>query len=445
MSLIPYDIILPQYFSRQAVVRAWGQVEAELAEIQAEIGMIPKDAGKAISTIANNFTCSLEKLREAEQQTGHPLVPFLRELEAACGEYGQYVHFGATSRNIMQTGLILRLQQAQVDIQKKQKEFLILLSDTALTHKQTILAGRTHTQHALPITFGYKIAGWLDEFSRHLIRQDDMHTRFFTAMMGGGVGSFASFHPHGKLIQDRLAERLHLTSMPIPLRSIADSYAEYISVLSLSASTIARMAADLRVLLRTEVGEIFLNDGSIGSSTMPQKRNPNLLSVISCAYQKMNSLLAESHKALDGDDDASSAHFPVIANNIQEAVQLYYYLLNMALQVIQALCVNTEKMKENLTSDGLWIMSESLMLCLSETLGKTEAHHLLHRLAMDSKKTGRSLLEACQHCPELADFDTTAIHTALTPEYYLGSCVELTETAVQSIHHYYSYNKTCTI
>ena len=309
MDIINYAVLLPEYFSREAEIRSWCKVEAALADVQGELGMIPKEAADTISSAALNFNFSIEKLAEIEKKIRHPLVPFLRELEPACEDARQYLHFGATTQNIQHTGLILRTRDALSEIEKKQAGLINSLCNLAIDHKETLMPGRTHTQHALPITFGFKVAGWLDEFSRHIERQNEMKTRFFTAMMGGGVGSNASFGEFGKDIQDAIAKRLDLKSMPIPHRLIYDSYAEYISVLSISAGTIGRIAADLKSLMRTEVGEVFQDDGSVGSSTMPQKRNPRQLEHILFAYQALNSLLGESHRIMVSEDDANSLLF----------------------------------------------------------------------------------------------------------------------------------------
>jgi len=197
------------------------------------------------------------------------------------------------------------------------------------------------------------------------------------------------------------------------------------------------MATDLLFMMRTEAGEVFQDDGSVGSSTMPQKRNPTQITTMLCVCQKMSSLLAESHRAMIFEDEASSASFPIIADNIEKAVQLNYWLLVAAMKVLKTLVINKEQMRANLDMNGGWIMAESLMMHLSDKLGKARAHHLLHDLAMESRKNGTSIRGACRNCPDLASISDEEINNALAPESYTGCCEELIEQTVSKIRTHY--------
>ncbi len=433
MDIINYEEILPEYFSREAEVKAWAKVESILAEVQGELGAIPANAAKKIALIAVTFECDLDNLLKSQKKIGHPFVPFLRAFEVECGDASDYLHFGATTQNIEHNGFMLRMRDAQIAIDKKQKELLNILCDLAEKYKQTVMVGRTHSQQALPITFGYKVASWIDEFQRHLERQKAVKNRFFTAMMGGAVGSFASFAEYGKKVQDGMATKMGMKSMSVSNRSIYDSYVEYTSVLSLSCSTIGRIAADLRFMMRTEVGEVFLDDGTVGSSTMPHKRNPIKLTHLLYATKKSNSLLGESFDAMVFEDEGNRLGYEIVSNNLVKAFKLNYFNLDLLIDVLNTLKVDGNKMKVNLNITDGWIMTEALMLKLSDTIGKTKAHHILHKLAMEARLNGLTLKDACKLNKELSKIDNKIIEDVIHSENYIGECISIVEQIVQKM------------
>ncbi len=436
MDIINYEEILPEYFSMEAEIKTWANVEGMLAEVQGELSQIPAKAAKKIALAAEIFECNLDQLLEKQKKIGHPFVPFLRAFEKECGNAGDYLHFGATTQNIEHNGFMIRMHRAQIAIDKKQNILLDILCKLAEKHKNTIMIGRTHSQQALPITFGYKVASWIDEFQRHLERQKEVKTRFFTAMMGGAVGSFASFAEYGRKVQDGMARKMGMKSMPVPNRAIYDSYAEYISVLALSCSTIGRIAADLRFMMRTEVGEVFLDDGTVGSSTMPHKRNPLKLTNLLYATKKSNSLLCESFDAMVFEDEGNRFGYEIVSNNLVKAFKLNYFSLDGVIDVLDTLKINEDKMKFNLTITNGWIMAEPLMLKLSNKIGKTNAHKILHTLAIESKESMLSLKEVSKQNKELSKIDITIIENALNPKNYIGECVRISEEIVQNMLKY---------
>src|SRR5690606_373694 len=196
-------------------------------------------------------------IEEGLRVTGHPLVPLIWELDRVCeGDAGGYVHWGATTQNITQTGMILQLRQVHAIIMERLAHLLEALAALAERTRDHLLPGRTHGQHAVPATFGLKVASWIDEICRHVERLRACEPRLFVAMLGGGAGTVASFGEYGMRVQDRMAERLGLGSMPVPSRVILDHEAEYVLVLAMFSSTATRIAREIFTLMKDEFGEV---------------------------------------------------------------------------------------------------------------------------------------------------------------------------------------------
>lgn len=433
MKTIQKDSILSDYFSPIAFQRSWGKVEAALASTQGELGMIPLKAAEAISAAALNTDCDTEVILSEMERIGHPLIPFLRELEKDCGEHGTWLHFGATTDNITHTGLALLMKDALKECSIQQTLLLENLCTLALKYAETVMVGRTHSQQALPITFGCKVAGWLDEYVRHLERQQGAAERSLSVMMGGAIGSYASFKGKGPEVQAGVAQKLGLGEMPLPLRSITDGWAELASVYSLSAATLARMAADLKMMGRTEIGEVFQEDGSVGSSTMPQKRNPVMYNYVLQAWGEIESIVQRMQSIRVVADDGDSLCNNVLKEGIVDIIKLYYAMLEKSQDIIKTLEVDTSRMQEHLQLDGGWIMAEPLMFALADELGKTEAHELLHDLAMASRSGGKTLGEIALEHPVISKLGKGRIQEILDPAGYTGECANLTRQTVERL------------
>ncbi len=433
MQTVELNDLLSDSFSDHALIHAWGRVEAALAQTQAELEIIPKDAAHVIVDVISQGNVDIEALLAHKEKIGHPLIPYLRQIEEACGEHGTWLHYGATTDNILYTGLCLNIREALEGCAKQQVLVLNQLCDLAEEHAATVMAGRTHSQQALPISFGYKVAGLLDECSRNLERQDESKKRCLRVMLGGAIGSFAAFGEKGSAIQDGVAKRLKLEPMPVPLRSVTDAWVEIASVYTLAAGTLAKLAADFKNLCRSEIAEIFQDDGSVGSSTMPQKRNPVLYNAILQAFEQMQSASQRMQQIRVIADDGDSLCNNVHREAIVEIIRLYYFILQKTQRLLETVHVNKERMLENIQRDGAWIMSESLMFALSDVVGKTEAHDLLHELAMQSKQSGESLQQVALAHAKIRDLGEERIQQILNPVNYLGDCESLTHACIERL------------
>src|SRR5215831_2575988 len=259
--------------------QAWLDVEVALAKAQAELGIIPNDAAEAIARAARLELLDRARIEEGFARTGHTLVPLVWELARVVGErHGGWVHWGATTQNITQTGDLLVLRQAHQIFLRLIGETLIAMADLAERGAEMPMAGRTHGQHAVPATFGYKVAVWIDELLRHVERLRQAAPRLFVAMLGGGAGTFASLGKNGPLVQAGIARHLGLSSMQVPSRALGDHLAESMCILGLLAAICGKIGREIYTLMKTEFAELEepVPPGTVGSSTMPQKRNPKL-------------------------------------------------------------------------------------------------------------------------------------------------------------------------
>jgi 3-carboxy-cis,cis-muconate cycloisomerase len=259
--------------------QAWLEVEAALAEAEAELGIIPIEAATAIREKARLELLDRARIDEGFAKTGHTIVPLVWELSRVVGEPdGGWVHWGATTQNITQTGDLLVLRRAHRIFFGLIGEALAAMADLAERGAEMPIAGRTHGQHAVPATFGYKPAVWIDETLRHVERMRQAAPRLFVAMLGGGAGTFASLGANGPKVQDGIAKRLGMGSMRVPARTIGDHLAENLCLWGLVAATCGKIAREIYTLMKTEFGEVEepAPPGTVGSSTMPQKRNPKL-------------------------------------------------------------------------------------------------------------------------------------------------------------------------
>src|SRR5258706_9398262 len=221
-------------FTEPARFQSWLDVEAALARAQAELGIIPEAAAREIVRKAHLSYLDLAAVREGLARTGHPLVPLVWELDRACeGDAGGYVHWGATTQNITQTGQLLQVRRAHEIFLRQLARILATLADLAEKTKDVLLPGRTHGQHAVPATFGFKVAVWIDELRRHVERLLGREGRVFVAMLGGGAGTLASLGAIGMAVQAKMAERLHMGTMTVPARSIGDHQPESVSLAGL--------------------------------------------------------------------------------------------------------------------------------------------------------------------------------------------------------------------
>ena len=265
---LPAPAEIAALFSRRSLWQSWLDVEAALAETQAELGIIPADAATQIRTRATLDVIGEDALAADIRRTRAPIVSLVRLLATACaGEAGGFVHWGATTQNVMQTGRVLLMRRAHDALMQRVARILDLLAELAEAHAETVTVARTNIRHALPITFGFKAAAWIEEYLRHAERFTESAPRVFRAQWGGAVGAMHAVGERGPELNRRLAARLGLGCFTVPSRAALDTFAEYILLLSLFAATCGKIARDFYLMMADEFGEASeeLGEGVIGS------------------------------------------------------------------------------------------------------------------------------------------------------------------------------------
>ncbi len=409
--------------------QAWLDVEAALARAQAELGIIPAGAAEAIAAAARYELLDRARIDEGFARTGHTIVPLVWELSRVVGEpHGGWVHWGATTQNITQTGDLLVLRQAHRVILGLIAEALGAAADLAEKGADMPIAGRTHGQHALPATFGYKAAVWIDELIRHTERLQQAAPRIFVAMLGGGAGTYASLGADGPRVQEGIARRLGFGSMTVPARTIGDHLAENICLLGLLAATCGKIGREIYTLMKTEFGEVEepVPPGTVGSSTMPQKRNPKLCQDIIAAAAEIRSTVPLALEAMMTEHEADRTTSVMMDAAEARAGIATGDMLSRLVEVLRGLRLDPKRMRANLDLGGGLIMAEAVMLDLGKTIGRQHAHDVVYDAAQAAAVEGKpfaELLAADQRVS--AHLDARAIQALLDPTAYTGLCAEM--------------------
>ncbi len=409
--------------------QAWLDVEAALARAQAELGIIPAAAAEAIAAKAQLALMDRARIDEGLARTGHTLVPLVWELGRIVGDpHGGWVHWGATTQNITQTGDLLVLRQAHAVFLRQIGEVLAAMAGLAERTADMPMAGRTHGQHAVPATFGYKVAVWIDELLRHVERLQQLAPRLFVAMLGGGAGTFASLGKQGPPVQKAIGRLLGFGTMTVPSRALGDHLAENICVLGLLAATCGKIGREIYTLMKTEFGEVEepVPPGTVGSSTMPQKRNPKLCQDIIAAAAEVRSQVPLALEAMTTEHEADRTTSLMMDAAEQRACVATGDMLGRLAEVMRGLRVDPRRMRANLDLGGGLIMAEAVMLDLGTAIGRQHAHDIVYDAAQAAFVEGKPFAELLAADERLAaHVDAKAIARLLDPTAYTGLCGDM--------------------
>ena len=413
--------------------QAWLDVEAALAVAQAELGIIPAAARDAIVPKARLSLMDRARINEGFARTGHTLVPLVWELGRIVGEpHGGWVHWGATTQNITQTGDLLVLRQAHAIFLRQIGEVLLAMADLAERGADMPIAGRTHGQHAVPATFGFKVAVWIDELLRHAERLQQAAPRLFVAMLGGAAGTYASLGDQGPAVQAGIARHLRLGDMAVPARSIGDHLAENVCLLGLLAATGGKIGREIYTLMKTEFGEVEepVPPGTIGSSTMPQKRNPKLCQDIIAASAEVRSQVPLALEAMMTEHEADRSSTLMMGTAEQRAAIATGDMLAKLAEVCRGMRLDPARMRANLDLGGGLIMAEAVMLDLGLAIGRQHAHDAVYDAAQDAFVKGARFADLLAADPRVtAHIDANAIARLLDPAAYTGLCAKMARDA----------------
>ena len=416
------------------------KVEAALAKAQGELGLIPKEAAEEINRKASTKYVKLERVKEIERETKHDVVAMIKALAEVCeGNAGEYIHFGATSNDIVDTANSLLIRETLDIIERKLKELKNILLDKAEEHKYTVCVGRTHGQHAIPTTYGMRFALWAAEIDRHLKRLREVRDRVCVSKITGAVGTMAAMGEKGLEVHKRVAEILNLKPVLISNQVIQrDRHAEFIFLLALIAQTLNKIGVTVRNMQRTEIRELeeeFDPKKQTGSSTMPHKRNPITFEQICGLSRVIKSLcLAELDNIPlweERDLTNSSAERCIFA----EASVLTDHILNLAIRGIKKLKVNKEACDRNLELTKGLIMAERIMIELAKRgMGRQTAHEVVRRNAMKAYEENRHLKEVLLEDKEVMKYlNKEELDKLMDPKTYIGLAPEIVENVVKEL------------
>lgn len=426
-----------QLLSETNKYRTWLKVEAALALAQAEEGFIPEEAARDIAAVRFE-ELDLAEMDRIKDKVGHGFVPFVKVLVQACSETGgKYVHYGVTTQNIQQTSQLYITRQVNDVFKSFLADILANLGRLAREHADTVMAGRTHGRHAIPITYGYKVSVWLSELLDGVERLEECEKRVFAAMMGGAVGGFNATGATGRRVQNRVAAMLEMASMDVPSRNMSQMKVEYMMNLSLLCNSLHKMAEEVYytgVEEFAEVSESF-TPGTIGSSTMPQKINPKLAKGIIANSQKLYALPATGLYSAVRMFEGDSSSYMLFDGLMEEALELTAEVLIRAEELTRTLHVNKERMLQNVRLNKGLDNSEFVMMNVAERIGKDKAHDLMYEKAMQVELEGRDYYEVLLADQTLSTmFSAEELKTMIDPASYTGICdvlaVELADKAI---------------
>ena len=419
-------------FAEESLYQAYLDVEVALAKAQASQGIIPGWAAARIEEVARIELLDLDNIHIGLEKTGHPLVPIIWELDRVCGEEaGGYIHWGATTQNITQTGKLLLIKRCHGAFLTEMARLLEVFAQLAEDTKSFAMPGRTHGQHAVPATFGYKVAVWIDEILRHTERLKACEKRVFVVMLGGGGGTMASVGLEGLKTQNLMAEELGMESMTMPSRVIGDHLTEYVLLFSMFAATSNKIAREIYTLMKQEFGEVEepVPPGTVGSSTMPQKRNPRLCQEILAWSTEVRTYVPMALESMQTEHEADGSTGKMIDMALDRTCILSYRIITALREIFKDIKVFPERMRSNLDLSGGLIMSERIMLELGKEIGRQRAHDVVYEAAQKSVNEKIPFAKTLAQEPEVTSrLSASDLEELLNPEHYTGLCRYFAET-----------------
>jgi 3-carboxy-cis,cis-muconate cycloisomerase len=420
--------------SDRARLQAMLDVEAALAEVEGEIGVIPRQAVGAIQAAAQADRFDFAAIAAAAAGDGNLAIPLVRQLthavEANDRDAARYVHWGATSQDIIDTGLVLQLQRAVPPIIRHLDRAMSAAAILARRYVDTPMAGRTWLQQSTPITFGVKAAGWLDALSRQRTTLADVLEQTRTLQFGGASGTLASLGEHRTRVAERLASRLGLRAPAAPWHAYRDRLAYFACVLGVTCGTLGKIGRDVSLLAQTEVGEAA-EGRSGGSSAMPQKQNPVGASVAVAASVRAPGLVATMLAAMPQEHERGVGGWQAEWTTLPDLVRLTAGASRAIATVIAGLQIDVARMRTNLEStDGL-IASEAVAMALADHVGRSDAHGIVELAARRARAAGSTLLDALAADPAVTRHLTREdLERHLSSERYVAAARALVERVV---------------
>ncbi|MBI6819484.1 3-carboxy-cis,cis-muconate cycloisomerase [Pseudomonas syringae] len=426
-----------EIFSDEGRVQGMLDFEAALARAQVRVGLIPPEVVADIELSCDARLFDFDALAIAIGSAGNSAIPLVKalgkQIAARSAEAERYVHMGATSQDVMDSGLVLQLRRAIALLERDLSRLADAMAEQAQRHACTPLAGRTWLQQATPVTLGMKIAGWLGAVTRHRQRLNEIKPRLLCLQFGGASGSLAALGDQAFSVAEALADELQLALPEQPWHTQRDRLVEFAGLLGLIAGSLGKLGRDVSLLMQTEVGEVFEPSapGKGGSSTMPHKRNPVGAAVMISTATRAPGLVGTMLSAMPQEHERSLGLWHAEWETLPELCCLVSGSLQQALQVIPGLQVDAERMAINLQSTKGLVLAEAVSIALAQRIGRDAAHHLIEQCCRRAVEQSAHLRQVLGETPQVSEqFSSDELDRLLDPAHYLGQARHWVERAV---------------
>jgi 3-carboxy-cis,cis-muconate cycloisomerase len=421
-------------FSDERRIEIWLEVEVALARAEARLGVIPQAAAERIAAAARIENIDFKAMKAEFDQVGFPIMPLVHQLAKSCDpESARWVHYGSTTQDILDTGMALQIRAGIALIEADLDGVINALARLARAYRDTVMPGRTFQQQAAPITFGYKVAVWLAEMHRHLERLPGLKRRALVGQCGGAVGTLATLGDNGLAVRREMMAELGLGEPVISWHTARDGWAEVVFWLSMQAATLGKIATEIAMLMRTEVGEVSepFEPGRGASTTLPQKRNPISCEPVIAIAHRLRECVGSQLMAMIQEHERAVGPMHLEWIIIPEAFVLTAGAFAQSRQILEELVVDDQRMRENLGFNGGLIMSEAVMMGLAPKIGRNKAHEVVYAAAGRAMEAGITLREALVSTPEITSYLTVAeIEALLEPVNYTGAAGDMIDAVL---------------
>jgi 3-carboxy-cis,cis-muconate cycloisomerase len=417
-------------FSDFSLISRYAEVEVALAKAEARCGVIPAEAAVEIAKRTDVSALDFDLLRRETDIVGYPILPLVHQMVKQCGNAGRYVHWGATTQDIMDTAVVLQVRAGLEIIEKDIDEMRGILAGLSKRYRDTPMAGRTHLQQALPVTFGYKTAIYLAMFERHAERLAQLKPRVLVGQFAGAAGTLASLGTKGFEVQQALCEELGL-GVPVSTWHVArDGLAEVMNFFGLVTGSLGKIALDIMMMASTEFGEVYepFVKGRGASSTMPQKRNPISSELMLAAAKGVRQHAGLMLDAMVQDFERATGPWHAEWMAIPESFVLTAGSLHQAKFALGGLIVDEKKMADNLDISRGLIVAEAVMMGLAPDFGRQEAHDVVYDACRVANDKGMTLADALSADPRVSErIDRATIDRLTSPKNYLGLAPQMVD------------------
>ena len=434
-----------EIFSDLKRMQRWLDVEIALAESQAELGMLPQSVAKELAGTGCLKNFNVDNIKKDMETMKHSLLPLLKEWKSIVSENAaNYIHFGATTQDIQDTAQILEVREVISIVERDLKIIINRLTTLAKKYRNLIMTGRTHTQHAMPITFGLKIAGWLDECMRNAERLIYCKQRILVSELFGAVGTMSAFSENGLALLHRFSKKLGLNYPNVSWHNSRDRFVEFISILAITTGTLGRIANEIIQLSRDEIAELFesFQSGQIGSSTMPQKHNPEGCENIVMLSKLVKNQASLSFDTLISEHERDYRTIRIEWTSITDASLYTACALSLMISILNDVKVDEDQITKNINLFSPVLSTESMMFFLMKKLTKQKAFKYVHEASIKASENKSNFISELLCFSEISDnFTKESLQEIVNPSQSLGSAMQLVDRVVINSLFKFNLNK----